>query len=457
MSEMKPDMERVSGQTNSEAEERPGWMRRQNNAGKIALIVLIVALVVFFILYNFTGFKDVIGNIGRIFQPIVFGIGMAYIINPIMRIVEERSLKKQFAKGRDDAKAKKRARSVGILVAELVLIGAIIAVVLLIVPQIVTSTQTIVESMPEYIKGVTAWYEGIKNDDGVGSYLASGIDAAVNAIQNWFETNVVNKFDDILVAVTSGVMNVAVTALNFIIGIAVSIYVLSTKDGMKAQLKKCIYSAMKPVKANWLINTFRKSDLIFGGFIKGKIVDSIIIGLICFGGCLLLQIPYAVLIGVVVGITNVIPFFGPFIGAIPSALLVFMVDPMKCIVFVIFILILQQVDGNIIGPKILGNNIGLSMFWVLFAILIFGGFFGILGVILGCPVFGVIYYIVKEWQRVRLVKRGLPYAPEEFEDLYEINAETKELVYHERYGYRRKAVDLTDERSKELREKDGSK
>ena len=123
------------------------------------------------------------------------------------------------------------------------------------------------------------------------------------------------------------------------------------------------------------------------------------------------------------------------------------------IVFVIFILILQQVDGNIIGPKILGDNIGLSMFWVLFAILIFGGFFGILGVILGCPVFGVIYYIVKEWQRVRLVKQGLPYAPEDFEDLYEVDTQTKEMIYHEKYGYKRKAVDLTDERSEQLRKK----
>ena len=185
----------------------------------------------------------------------------------------------------------------------------------------------------------------------------------------------------------------------------------------------------------------RKSDIIFGGFIIGKIIDSIIIGIICFLFCLVTGMPYAALVGVIVGVTNVIPFFGPFIGAIPCSLLILIIDPKRALVFVIFIIVLQQIDGNIIGPKILGDKLKLSMFWVLFAILVFGGLFGIGGVVLGCPIFGIIYFVVQEIQRALLTKRGLKYKESCFENLDHIDEETKEMIYHESEGYVRKPID----------------
>lgn len=189
---------------------------------------------------------------------------------------------------------------------------------------------------------------------------------------------------------------------------------------------------MKPERGNWVIKVIRKSDTIFGGFIIGKIIDSIIIGIICFVALSIMQMPYTILVSVIVGVTNVIPFFGPFIGAIPSVLLILLVNPWQALYFLIFVFILQQVDGNIIGPLILGDKTGLSTFWVLCAILVFGGIFGIPGMILGVPAFGVIYYIVQEIMEIVLKKRKLPYEQREYHDLNSVDAETNKMVYWEK-------------------------
>ena len=201
---------------------------------------------------------------------------------------------------------------------------------------------------------------------------------------------------------------------------------------MNRQSKKIIYSIFKPKTGNVIIETCQKASEIFGGFITGKIIDSIIIGIIAYIGCLILRIPSAVLVAVIVGVTNVIPVFGPFIGAIPSLIIVVLQSPLHALYLLIFIIILQQVDGNIIGPKILGSSTGLSSFWVMFAILVGGGCFGFVGMLLGVPVFAVIYYIIRRVVNHSLRKKKLPERTKEYVEMVAVNEKNNELVYKDK-------------------------
>ena len=207
---------------------------------------------------------------------------------------------------------------------------------------------------------------------------------------------------------TVGLYTLVMELFHAVIGVIVSVYILFGKETFINQSKKATYAIFPTERANLLIHIAVKTNEIFGGFIIGKIIDSIIIGILCFIGTSLLNMPYAMLVSVIVGMTNVIPFFGPYIGAIPSAVLIALADPMKGVYFLIFILLLQQFDGNILGPKILGNSTGLSAFWVIVSILLGGGLFGILGMLFGVPAFAVIYYIVKLFLDNQLEKKKLP-------------------------------------------------
>ena len=206
-------------------------------------------------------------------------------------------------------------------------------------------------------------------------------------------------------------------------------YLLVSKRHMIGQVKKITYGMLPQKSANYLVAEFRYISDVFGGFIRGKLMDSLIIGVICFVGCTILRIPYTLVVSVIVGVTNIIPFFGPFIGAIPSALLILLDSPLKCVYFVVFVLALQQFDGNILGPKILGNTTGLSSFWVLFSIMLFGGMFGFVGMIIAVPLFAVIYSLISTYINHRLRKRKLIEKTKEYELLEQIDADSGEFVH----------------------------
>ena len=207
-------------------------------------------------------------------------------------------------------------------------------------------------------------------------------------------------------------------------------YVLSIMETLQGQAKKIIYAVFKPKYGNVITHTVRKSSEIFGGFITGKLLDSAIIGVICYIVCLILKMPSALLVSVIIGVTNIIPFFGPFIGAIPALLLVVIQSPWHALYLLIFIIVLQQVDGNIIGPKILGNSTGLSSFWVLFSTLFFGGMWGVLGMILGVPGFAVIYYLIGKVVRTALSKKKLPTETAVYVKARGVNLDTNTLRYN---------------------------
>ena len=225
-------------------------------------------------------------------------------------------------------------------------------------------------------------------------------------------------------------MDIVRMLLNILIGVIVSIYVLKDKEKLAAQSKRLLYSFCSVKKANSVIAVTRLTNDKFGNFITGKIFDSIIIGVLCFIILTIFRIPYTALVSVVVGVTNVIPFFGPFIGAIPSAFLILLAEPIKCLTFVIIIIALQQFDGNILGPKILGSSTGVSSFWVMFSILVGSGLFGFWGMLCGVPVFAVIYAIVSESCRCSLEERGLDYSTEEFKGIDHLSDKTEKPIYY---------------------------
>ena len=234
--------------------------------------------------------------------------------------------------------------------------------------------------------------------------------------------------ESVVTNITSGVFYVLKGLYNVVIGIIVSIYILYNKEPFIAHYRKILYSIFSPARAKRIMSALRFADKTFMGFISGKLLDSAIIGVLCYIGCVILKMPYALLISVIVGVTNIIPFFGPFIGAIPSALLILLVDPKMCLWFVIFVFILQQLDGNVIGPKILGTSIGINGFWVLFSIVIFGGIFGFWGMLLGVPAFVIIYTALEMVVNRKLKKHDLPIDAESYMNLDYIDPETLELV-----------------------------
>jgi predicted PurR-regulated permease PerM len=234
-----------------------------------------------------------------------------------------------------------------------------------------------------------------------------------------------------VVQITSGMITMVKAVLNFIIGIIVTAYVLMIQEQLLGQSKKLLFAVFKPAWANVIIETVHKADEILGGFITGKLIDSAIIGVICYIGCVILHIPDSMLVAVIIGVTNIIPVFGPFIGAVPALILVAIQSPWHALYLLIFIVILQQVDGNILGPKILGNSTGLSAFWVMFAILIGSAMFGFAGMLLGVPVFAMIYYIVRRLVNYGVRGRGLPTETKEYVAVSGVDAATGKFSYYE--------------------------
>ena len=301
------------------------------------------------------------------------------------------------------------ARGTGIFAAVAVLLLVIIALFNMMIPELYRSIRDMVVTVPSQLNQLvdTIMEMNTKNTT-LNQLLTNILKEATDYVQNWMRTDLLTQINIVMSNLTVGVINIVSEILNALIGIIISIYVLFSKEQFASQCKKGVYAIFKPSHANMILHLTIKSNEIFGGFIIGKIIDSIIIGVLCFISLSVLNMPYTLLVSVIVGVTNVIPFFGPYIGAIPSAILIMLSDPKMGIYFIIFILILQQLDGNIIGPKILGDSTGLSAFWVVFAILLGGGLFGFVGMILGVPTFAVIYYIVNMLVNHRLEKKKLP-------------------------------------------------
>lgn len=387
----------------------PSKLKQQFSQGLTLLLVVIVCLLIYFALLRLEMISNVIHLILGILKPIIYGFAIAYLLNPIVKKVDEHLIpyiNKHFPNSK---KAAQISRGTGIFIAVILLISIITALCNMMLPELYKSIWNMVSTVPSQLNtAVDQITKMMSKDTTTGQLFTNVLMQATDFIQNWMKTDLLEQVNVVMSNLTVGVINIVKELFNGIIGIIISVYVLWGKEVFSQQAKKIVYAIFKPNSANMILHLTIKSNEIFGGFIIGKIIDSVIIGILCFIGLSILKMPYTLLVSVIVGVTNVIPFFGPYIGAIPSAILITLSNPIKGLYFLIFILILQQIDGNIIGPKIIGNSTGLSAFWVVFSILLGGGLFGIPGMILGVPTFAVLSYIVTMLINHNLEKKNLP-------------------------------------------------
>ena len=382
--------------------------------GMNGLLIVCGGIFFYYILFHSDRFSELISAFFSMLTPIIAGLVIAYILNPVMRFLENKvfgPLWNKFKRRKDHiySKEAKVIRLLSTFLTIIVFIAMIYALVMLLFPRIISNMQSILGRIPVYFLNMDDYYANV-----LAKYpkLEALLKQYSVDMTQWFYDKILPYFEELISRTSTSLVGSLITIfkslLNFIIGIIISIYLLVDKEKFIGQAKKVLYAFLTRERANNFINNLRYSDKIFGGFISGKIIDSLIIGILCYIGMLVLRLPYSVLIAVLVGITNIIPYFGPFIGAIPSAFFILMIDPKKCLVFVIFILILQQFDGNILGPKILGDSTGLNSFWVIFSITVFSGLFGILGMFIGVPVFAVIYAAFKTLINKRLEIKHMP-------------------------------------------------
>ena len=398
-----------------------------------AVLVICLCIVFFFLIYRYNGFAAGWKKLTAILQPIIIGIVIAYLINPIMVFFEKHLMRWIEPKMKKKAKAKKLCRGIATLGALAVFILIIVVLLVMLVPQLVESIQGVATTLPSEVQHlIDKTNKYLSSDSEAANFVEDTLIYATNYIKDWAMNDLLPKSNTYLTSITTGLINVFKVLLNIIVGLIVSVYLLFSKETFIGQFKKLNYALFKPKKANIVIQTARKSNEIFGGFISGKILDSMIIGIICYIVLLIMKMPYPVLVSVIVGVTNIIPFFGPFIGAVPSFIIIVLANPIQGLYFLIFVVILQQVDGNIIGPNILGAPTGLSPFWVIFSIMVGGGLFGFAGMLLGVPTFAVIYYIMQEILRYFLRKRDLPQDSSQYIELEKINVATNQPQYFQK-------------------------
>ena len=375
-----------------------------------------LSIIFFFLIYRFDGFGDAISTLTGILMPFIYGAVIAYLLKPVCNTIEA------FLRRFIPEKMKGLINALSVTFTILFGLLLIYALCMMIIPQLITSVTTLYYTAQANITKFMYWanhLEFIEKNEQIMELLNSAYAALNTNLDTWIKNTLLPSMQNILSGAALGVLNVVVVLKNLIIGIIVAVYMLASRKRFVQQGKMVLYSVVKPRWASLITEELKYADRMFGGFINGKILDSAIIGLLCYIGCLIFKFPSALLVSVIIGVTNVIPFFGPFIGAIPATLLILIQSPIKALWFVLFVLVLQQLDGNIIGPKILGNTTGLSSFWVLFAILLFGGLWGFAGMIVGVPLFAVIYDVIK-----KLVIHGL----RRNEELDMLN------TYHDNFG-----------------------
>lgn len=400
--------------------------------GLTAFLVIVACICFDYLLFHGTNIKKGFNTVIGILMPIVFGLAMAYLMTPVLNFIEYRMLFPLCSKCKIKMTSKrgKLIRAISILLTVFLFFAIVCGLIFMMLSQIVPSIVNIISNFDQYVNNFTRWLNRLLLDyPDVKNNVLKMVDKYSEELGKWLNDVVVSKSSELLKTVSLSVINILKFLWNMIIGLIISIYVLASKEKFAGQAKKLAYAIFNRDFANIVINNFRFTHRTFIGFLSGKILDSIIIGLMCFIGTSFLQTPYAALVSVIVGVTNIIPFFGPYLGAIPSTILIFVVDPLhplNCVYFVIFIIILQQFDGNFLGPRILGNSTGLTGFWVIFAITLFGGLFGVTGMIVGVPIFAVIYAAVKSLVNASLKKKNIPQDSEAYID---VAAVTEEGIY----------------------------
>lgn len=410
------------------------WDKKYLYWGVTAISVISVSIFLFYGVFHLDEIKCAIGKWITILMPIIYGLVIGYLLSPVVNYLEKHVLKPFFYEKCRFAKSKKnrkRIRALAIFVTLAFALLLFFGLFSLLIPQLFISISSLITSFPQiYDNFIQSVEEVFIDKPNLETDVIGYLDAASEYTEKFLNTQILPRVNQIFVQLSSGVINFIGVLKNLFIGVIVSIYVMSSKELFAAQTKKLVYAVLKPYRANILIKNVRLTNEMFSGFISGTLLDSLLIGFICFIVTNLMNMPYAILVSVIIGVTNVIPFFGPYLGGIPSAILILLVDPIKSIYFIIFIMLLQTLDGNIIAPKILGHSTGLSSFWVIVAILLGGGLFGILGMFIGVPIFAVIYALIKAFINRTLIAHDLPFRTNDYFNLDYIDEDTFEKVYN---------------------------
>lgn len=406
--------------------------------GITAVLVIMIPLLVVFMILERDAISMFCDELFRILSPTIYGAVLAFLIAPVFNITRGKSAEFATKISKNEKLAAWTGKTVGTCSSILFLAAVVASLCYLVIPQLYSSILGIIDTMPVYVQNIYEWLTRLfENNPPLEEAVLTIYQNIVDSLRNWASVSLIpnlqnleslQNLEKIVGGVSSGVMGLVNLTKNLFIGLIVMVYLLNIKDRLSAQCKKIAYAFLPLKMANATVDEFRYIHKVFSGFIIGKLFDSLIIGILCFFAMKLLHLPFELLISVIVGVTNVIPFFGPFIGAIPSAVLVFLVSPMKCVIFLFLILAIQQFDGNILGPRILGNATGLSSFWVLFSILLFGGLFGFVGMIIAVPLTAVIFDLFSKLQYYFLRKKNLPPDTREYYGLRKIDEDKRTFI-----------------------------
>lgn len=377
--------------------------QKHTNRFKI-LFMLITTLILFLIIYMVFGkirIKLVLSTLKKILMPLIYGIVIAYLLKPLCNWLDDsiNNLYREKLHGKRNL----NPTPISILISMVFGLSVIWLIMSTVIPQLADSIMTLFKQLPSIADDITDWIESNLNQNATTQKYIEELTADLtDNLQAWLKNTLIPNMQMVVSGFSNGIFSIFIIFKNLIIGIIAAIYLLAGRKKLAYQAKMILYSLIPGKYADLIFNEVKYADRMFEGFLSGKILDSAIIGIMCYIFTLIFKMPYSILVSVIVGLTNIIPFFGPYIGAVPSIFIILIVNPVKAIEFLIFIIILQQFDGNILGPKILGNATGLSSFWVLFAIIFFGGLWGFVGMIVGVPLFAVIYDMVR-----KLVKSNL--------------------------------------------------
>lgn len=374
--------------------------KKYNVIFKYCFAFIVVALLSVMVLFRWDSVKSLLTVLLKVFSPIIWGAVIAFIMNPIMKSTEKFLGRFVFRK----KPRPKISRAIGIIVASVVIIAVIAAIILSVIPELMSSIPGIIDGfVNEIIPSIRDWANKVLDDNPSIANIVSQEFDSITATAKELLSGLMPKLAGLL----ESVLDFANSIKNFVFGFILAIYFLFSKESLQAQCKKIIVATFSEKTYHNIFSLTSNTNNALLNFIYGKIIDSIIIGCICAICMLIFRMPYVMIISIIIGVTNIIPVFGPFIGAIPSALLVLIAAPNKVIWFILFAIALQQLDGNVIGPKILGNKIGLSSFWVLFSILVCGSLFGIAGMIIGVPLFAVLFDIINAIVNSKLAEKNM--------------------------------------------------
>lgn len=427
------------------------WNSNYLKLGLTITISLCACIVFAQVIQGWRGIFKYFSKIGSALAPVIIGLVIAYLLNPIM-VGLRRSiayvLTKNKKKGRDYDTVYRKAKIPALTLSLILFLGLLVGFLWLVIPQLYGSLKDLVDKTPDYIASAQNWVQKAFAKNAVlEDKFSQGLEYFQENVFDIFKTTVMPNIDTIALKFSSGVVLGVKAILNFFLGLIVTVYLLISKETLLAQTKKMIYCLFSRKTGNKILRGASYANQVFSGFIGGKIIDSFIIGVLCFIFTSAIGLTYAPLISVIVGVTNIIPFFGPFIGAVPGSLLALMDDPIMMLVFVVWILVLQQFDGNILGPLILGDTTGLSSVWVLIAILVGGDLFGVAGMILGVPVFACIYAFIAVQLRDGLRKKNLSSETEDYYRLVGFDEETDAPMYRDKHE---KRMSLRQQRKKQL-------